>query len=167
MVVAIVLILGFGYLILRNWHHDTPVQVGQAAPNIQTATVGGQTFSLNSIQGEPVMLDFFTPWCPPCIQETPDLVSFAKQYGAHIHVVLIDRGDETNLVRNYVRKYAIPDNVTVLLDAKNYWSAPYGVTGQPETFFITASGTVIRHTVGPLTEAQMVLYAKGAGMQTP
>lgn len=165
-IVAVVLVVGFGYLILRNWKHEAPVQIGQQAPNIQTNTVGGQTFSLASLQGQPVLLDFFTPWCPPCIQETPDLVSFAKQYGNEVHVVLIDRGDGTGLVQDYVKKYAIPDNVTVLLDPNNDWSAPYGVAGQPETFFITTSGTVVHHTIGPLTEAQMVKYANGARLQT-
>lgn len=162
--VALFMMVVFGYFIARNWKHNTPVEVGQMAPGIQATAVNGQAFSLARLKGEPVLLDFFTPWCQPCIQETPELVSFAKQYGNQIHVVLIDRGDGTGFVRSYVQQYGIPGDVTVLLDPSDYWSAPYGVTGQPETFFLTSSGTVVRHTVGPLTSIQMVEYAKEAGL---
>jgi cytochrome c biogenesis protein CcmG/thiol:disulfide interchange protein DsbE len=31
----------------------------------------------------------------------------------------------------------------------------YGVTGQPETFFIDRNGTVVSHWIGPLTEKGM------------
>ncbi|KYP79922.1 TlpA family protein disulfide reductase [Ferroacidibacillus organovorans] len=156
-----------GYYLWQYGKYVTPAKIGDITPDIKAVTVTGQSFELKNLQGDPVFLNFFTPWCPPCIQETPDLIAFAKQYGKRIHVVLIDRGDDSVLVRNYVSKYHIPSEMTVLLSSTDHWSPPYGVTGQPETFLISSNGRIVKHIIGPLTEAQMVQYAKEAGMKNP
>lgn len=165
--VAGVILLGFIYLVVQYSRFNTPVGIGDTAPNIQERTVSGQSFSLEALRGKPVLLNFFTTWCQPCIEETPDLISFAKQYGNDIHVVMIDRGEGPVMVQQYVSKYHIPSNITVVLSPDDKWSSRYGVTGQPETFFITADGTVTSHLIGPLTESQMLSYAKAAGLSMP
>ncbi len=155
---------GFIYMVV---HHDlghTPVKIGGIAPDIKTTTVSGQPFALDAFRGKPILLNFFTPWCPPCIQETPDLISFSEQYGIQIHVVMIDRGDGTALVKQYVKKYHLPKPITVLLSPYDNWSPRYGVTGQPETFFISANGIVKYHLIGPLTKSQMTVYAEAVGL---
>ncbi len=154
----------FLYLIVLYTNTMTPVEVGGLAPDIQTKELSGESFSLQSLRGKPVLLNFFTPWCQPCIEETPDLKAFAEKYRNDIHVVMIDRGDGVGLVERYVTQYRLPASVVVLLDENDKWSGPYGVTGQPETFFITAGGKVVSHLLGPLTESQMLTYAKAAGM---
>lgn len=159
-----VFLMGFSYIIV---HHDLdhmPVKIGGIAPDIKTTTVSGQSFTLDTLRGKPILLNFFTPWCPPCIKETPDLISFSNQYGNQIHVVMIDRGDGTVLVKQYVKKYHLPKAITVLLSPYDNWSPRYGVTGQPETFFITANGIVKYHLIGPLTKSQMIGYAKAVGL---
>lgn len=150
------LLAAIGYGVWTYASYETPVKIGDIAPNIIATSTTGEHFQLDSLRGQPVLLNFFTPWCPPCIQETPALIAFAKKYGNQIHVVLIDRGDDFTLVRNYVSQYQFPTNVTVLFSPNDHWSPPYGVTGQPETFFIQSSGQISRHIIGPLTENQMI-----------
>ena len=157
-------LMGFIYIVIHHDRSHTPVKIGGIAPNIKTTTVSGQPFALDTLRGEPILLNFFTPWCPPCIKETPDLISFAKQYGKQIHVVMIDRGDGAVLVKQYVTKYHLPKTIIVLLSPYDNWSPRYGVTGQPETFFITAHGIVKYHLIGPLTKSQMVGYAEAVGL---
>lgn len=167
LVVFIVVSALLGYYVWQYAKYVTPAKIGDTAPDIKTVTMVGRPFELEKLQGEPVLLNFFTPWCPPCIQETPDLISFSKQYGKRIHVVMIDRGDDDVLVQQFVKKYHLPTSITVLLSPDDHWSPPFGVTGQPETFLISSSGRIVNHIIGPLTEAQMVQYSKEAGMQTP
>lgn len=163
-VVSSVLLLGLIYIVVQHYQYYTPVKIGGVAPDIQATTVNGKAFTLDSFRGKPVLLNFFTPWCPPCIEETPDLSAFAKQYGNKVHVVMIDRGDGEGLVQQYVAKYHLPKSITVLLSPYDNWSPRYGVTGQPETFFITSNGNVADHLIGPLTESQMIHYAKTVGL---
>jgi cytochrome c biogenesis protein CcmG, thiol:disulfide interchange protein DsbE len=161
---ALVASVLLGYLLWIYGKHYTPAKIGDVAPNIDAVATTGQPFSLDNLRGEPVLLDFFTPWCAPCIAETPDLIAFAKQYGQKVHVVLIDRGDGEGFVRQYVEKYHTPTDMTVLFNPNDNWSTQYGVTGQPETFFISADGKIVLHTVGPLSQVQMTNDAKAAGM---
>lgn len=158
-------VLGTWLVIAYIRNHKVAV-VGDPAPDIQTTTVSFQSFELKSLRGEPVFLNYFTPWCQPCIEETPDIIQFAKQYGNRIHMVMIDRGDGLGLIREYINKYHLPTDITVLQDPNNDWSQPFGVTGQPETFFIRSNGIIASHLIGPLTETQMIQYAKAAGMSS-
>jgi cytochrome c biogenesis protein CcmG/thiol:disulfide interchange protein DsbE len=155
---------GFGYVAIRMASaQPQPVQPGEAAPDIQGKTWSGADFSLHALRGEPVLLDFFTTWCPPCLDETPDMMAFAAAHRGEIRVVLVDRGEARAAVASYVARFHVPDDVTVVLDEGNRWSAPYGVTGQPEAFFIAADGRVVQHTLGPLSRVQMEAGARAAG----
>jgi peroxiredoxin len=40
----------------------------------------GEPRSLNQWQGKVVMLNFWAPWCPPCIKETPAFVELQEEY---------------------------------------------------------------------------------------
>ena len=166
LVFAIVSSLVLGFCLWLYGKHEAPVKVGDVAPNITSVTTVGKSFTLDSLRGQTVVLDFFTPWCAPCIEETPALIAFTKQYEGKVHVVLIDRGDGAGFVRDYVRQYHTPSFMTVLINPNDNWSLQYGVTGQPETFFITPDGRIVRHTVGPLTEQALAQYAAEAGMKT-
>lgn len=169
--IILAVVVGSVMLILMSWitfryiKGSRFAKIGDIAPDIQTTTLSGQSFSLDSLRGQPILLNFFTPWCPPCIQETPDLSLFAKEYGSKVHVVLIDRGDGSLLVSSYVNKYHLPNSITVLLNTNDIWSQPYGVTGQPETFLIRPNGVIAYHLIGPLTEPQMVQLAQLSGMK--
>ncbi|MCL6600313.1 MAG: TlpA family protein disulfide reductase [Alicyclobacillus macrosporangiidus] len=161
---GMIVLTGFAYLAIRMASSQPqPVQPGEVAPDIQGKTWSGADFSLRALRGKPVLLDFFTTWCPPCLDETPDLMAFAAAHRGEIRVVLVDRGEARAAVASYVARFHVPDNVTVVLDTENRWSAPYGVTGQPEAFFIAADGRVVQHTLGPLSQVQMEAGAKAAG----
>lgn len=159
------LVLIFSWIVAKYIQSQKVAGVGDQAPDIKTTTVSSTAFTLSSFQGEPIFIDYFAPWCQPCIQETPDLVQLADQYGNRIHIVMMDRGDGAPYVRSYVRRYKLPSSITVLLDPNNHWSQVFGVTGQPETILVNGNGKIVSHLIGPLSLQQMVSAAKRAGMK--
>ena len=63
--------------------------VGHPALNFDLKTLNEQTtVSLHDLLGkQPIRINAWVSWCPPCQQETPDLVVMSKKYASKIQFV--------------------------------------------------------------------------------
>ena len=128
-------------------------QAGKPAPAFALMNLQGQTVPLSSFRGHLVILNFFATWCQPCQTEIPRLIALQKQAGSALTVVGIDRMEPANTVATFVRNVGI--TYPVLLDTTGHVSAIYGVTGQPESFWISPKGVLLLHVPGPMTPEDM------------
>lgn len=141
-------------LIVAHLHTVAPVQIGQVAPPFTLTTLQGQSFTLREPDDRLVVLNFFATWCGPCQSEMPQLAAFANAHRKRAALVLIDRGEGAALVGPFIHQFHFQD-ATVVLDHTDQLAAPYGVTGQPETFIISPDGRVRAHWLGPVTAAAL------------
>ena len=144
---------------------DTPL-VGQSAPGIAGATLGGGSFTLAAERGRWVVVNFFASWCPPCEQEQPELVAFAYAHrsagDAALVGVVFDDGAST--ARSFMRSTGA--SWPSVADPSGQIALDYGVRGPPETFLVSPGGTVVAHFDGPMTSAALDYWlarAKRAG----
>ena len=54
--------------------------LGSAAPAISGPGLAGGHYSLSQFRNEWVLVNFMATWCPPCQQEMPQLLKFARQH---------------------------------------------------------------------------------------
>lgn len=84
---------------------------GTPAPDFSATLKGGESFTLSSLKGNFVLLDFWASWCGPCRRENPDLVQLYKKYNdtnfagsAHFHIVGIGVERSAERWKNAIRQ---------------------------------------------------------------
>lgn len=132
---------------------------GHMAPSFSLPMLNGtQTVSLQDLlnKKEPILLNAWASWCPPCQMETPDLVKMSKQYQGKVQFIGIDMTTQENHLSDavaFVKKYKIP--YTVLKDPQGQFMNAYALQGFPTTFFVSPSGKIINVQFGMMTSTQM------------
>ena len=121
--------------------------VGSAAPDVSVVDVRtGAKIHLSQFRGQPVLLDFWATWCPPCRMSLPDTERFSKKFGpAGLHVLAISNEDKGTIMDFvHANKYTFP----AYRDAGLAASQAYHVSGIPAVFVIDKEGKIAHYQVG-------------------
>jgi len=96
------------------WRESRPLAVapGEIAAGPEKFDIWSQRFerptggeiALASLKGQPLVLNFWATWCPPCIEEMPLLDRFHRQFQARGWQVLGLAVDSPTPVREFLAK---------------------------------------------------------------
>ena len=111
------------------------------APNFTLQDIEGDELSLADFRGKPVVLNFWTTSCQPCVEELPALEKLWQTYNQGDVVVLaINQGESAEKVNSFLAEH--PVSFPVLLDKNQKVSKVYRVRGIPQSYFISEEGAV-------------------------
>ena len=135
---------------------------GTIAPTFKGVSLDGKAFSLESLKGKTVLLDFWETWCGPCIRSMPTTDKLAADYAMQGLVVLAVDVDES---RDTVEKFlkTKPLGYPVLMGGESGIPAAYGVTVFPTFVLIGPDGKIAAHQFG-FNEAALGGIAAKAGL---
>lgn len=130
-----------------------PATVGSPAPDVQLNLLDGTTTRLSAFKGRPVVLNFWSSTCAPCLKEMPDLERVWNSHAGKVAVVGVDVTDTEVAGREMVEQTGVtyPNGRDPGADI----FAAFGGTALPRTVFIDAEGTVVRAHNGALTSDQV------------
>ncbi|MFH1466607.1 MAG: TlpA disulfide reductase family protein [Pseudomonadota bacterium] len=136
-----------GWYAIATFFPDAPDLEGQA-PALSLPDPEGQLHALTDLKGEPVIVNFWATWCPPCVQEIPEFSAFSKDH-PEIPVlgVAVDSGSPAE-IRAAARRLGISYPV-LIADQATY--DRWDVSTLPTTVFIAPDGTVAGSHVGGMS----------------
>jgi cytochrome c biogenesis protein CcmG, thiol:disulfide interchange protein DsbE len=110
--------------------------------------------SLAQLRGTPVVLNFWASWCDPCRAEAPVLQrKWLVERGRGVLFLGLNMQDITDDSRAFTR--SVGATYPSLRDRSNGVAHRWGVTGLPETFFLSAQGRVVGHVIGAVSAEQL------------
>lgn len=120
-------------------------------PDVQ----GGQR-SLSEFRGKWVVVNYWATWCPPCLEEIPDLVAFHERHQGKDAVVLgINYEDiPQEQLRAFVDEYFISYPVLRNGDIQPP-NERLAVGGLPTTYIISPDGVPVARQIGTITGADI------------
>ena len=128
---------------------------GFLAPNFSLSTIEGETITLSDLRSQPVLINLWTSWCPPCKAEMPALEHVYRDYkddGLVILAVNSTNQDNTADAIGFVQDLGL--TFTVLLDQDGSVSKQYHLQALPTSIFINREGVIQEIVVGgPMSEA--------------
>ncbi len=110
--------------------------------NIILKDLQANTVNLESFNGSPRILIFWTTWCPYCRAAIKSLTQISAQLQQEgVLVFAIDVNESPVRVRNFLKNS--PVNFKVLLDGEAQLASSYNVNGVPTYVLINRAGRIV------------------------
>lgn len=158
-----ILVLGFG----AGWIIFSPPPAGVTtegripapregfqAPDFELQDMQGKTVRLSDLRGQPVLINLWASWCPPCQAEMPAMQKVYDLYAPKGFVILAINTtfqDDAETARTWVtdRQLSFP----ILFDLDGDVSRKYQVRSMPTSLFVDKTGIIQRVVIGgPMPE---------------
>jgi len=133
---------------------DTPIapEINADAPPIDGIDISGQHFTLSSMRGNPVIINFWATWCGPCEAEAAELDAVQAE-NPRVHIVGINYGEDRATILSWIRDRGV--RYRIVPDPELRWVRLYQVRGLPTSFVLDGNGLITHIILGPVTRDQI------------
>ena len=129
--------------------------VGDMAPDFTLNRTNGKPFTLSSLRGKWVVLDFWATWCGPCKASMPHLKEYYKKYAGKLEIVGIVNASKEEDWKTMVKDMNLnwinvinPQENTTDKDLTNI----YSITAFPTYIILNPEGKIHKKYIGAKQE---------------
>jgi peroxiredoxin len=118
---------------------------------------GGQLHQLSDWKGKILLVNFWAPWCPPCVEEMPELAALQNEMAAkNLQIVGIGIDSPSN-IKQFAEKHQVSYPLLVASMQGTELSREMGnqAGGLPFTVLLDPTGQVRKTYLGRLNIAQL------------
>ena len=128
-----------------------------AAQAFNLTDSNGKAHRLVDYKGKWVLVNFWATWCPPCLEEIPDLVALHEDKKSKVAVIGIAMEYKDS---KYVLDFADQQMISYpIVLGNNALAKQIGpVRGLPTTYLFNPQGKVVAYNVGALSRADVEKY---------
>ncbi len=125
--------------------------------SLKLSTPEGKEVALLSFRGQPLLINFWATWCPPCVEELPLIDSFFQQNRLNGWQVLGLAVDQPTAVKAFLDKMPLSFPIALAGLAGIELSRSFGNIsgGLPFSVVLNASGNVVQRKIGQVSSANL------------
>jgi thiol-disulfide isomerase/thioredoxin len=144
----------------RNWFLAALLLGGavQADPvDFSLPDIEGKARTLSEFRGKWVVVNFWATWCPPCLEEIPDLIGLHDNKKNNLVVlgVAMDYQDPKQVVQ-FAEQQMI--SYPVILGSHDVAAQIGPINGLPTTYLYNPQGKMVAYNVGALSREAVEGY---------
>jgi thiol-disulfide isomerase/thioredoxin len=142
-------------------------QRGQAASPLpgfwaqQWPTPAGGMLAMQSLQGRPLLVNFWATWCAPCVEELPLINAFYREHRANGWQVLALAIDQSGPVQKFLQTVPLDFPVGLAGSAGAEWARSLGnlAGGLPFSVVLDSQGAIVQRKIGRLAPADLAAWS--------
>jgi thiol-disulfide isomerase/thioredoxin len=117
----------------------------------------GQAFSMASLRGKPLLVNFWATWCPPCVEELPLLDGFYRTNQSKGWQVVGLAVDQPSAVKKWLQSkpLSFPVGLAGFQGTELVKSLGNASGSLPFTFVVNAAGAVLARKTGKVTPDEL------------
>lgn len=157
---AVLAVIGGGIAIGRSNAtnvQNTGTQTGNSAstqtpaPDFSLEKLGGGTITLAEYKGvKPVILDFWTTWCPNCRRDMPRQNEWYLKYKDKVEVIGIDMQEDPSVVAAFTKKLGV--EYPIAFDPNASATRAYNASYTNYHILIDKNGNIVKTIPGDISE---------------
>jgi len=171
LIISIIFLLTFFSLLIAGILSDKTPKINMGVNSILgevrvSAPIGstfelenllGEKINLSDYKGKPLLIDFWSSWCGPCIKEAKILSEAEKEWKFRgIEFIGIAVWDNQNQINQFIENYDI--QYDIVIDKNGYTAVDFGVIAVPEKFFVRSDGSFAFKVNGPNNKKSLDAY---------
>lgn len=143
-------VLALAHMGLTHW---LAPPVRPLPQGIVLAGMDGKELSLDSLRGQPFVLNLWATWCPPCRREMPMLIDVAS--GSKVPILLVNQRETPAAITTYLKREELAA-ASVVLDPAGVLGEATGAHALPTTLFVDAAGQIRGTHAGEISRAALI-----------
>jgi thiol-disulfide isomerase/thioredoxin len=125
----------------------SPVAGTPMAPDFELQGPKGRDYRLSELLGQPLIVNFWATWCPPCRAEMPAMQRAWEQVRDEgIGVIAINVGEDAGTIETFLEQ--VPVSFPVPMDTDSSVTQSWPLKGLPTTFVLAPDGRLIYQAAG-------------------
>ena len=135
----------------RSPFHIQQGAVGESAPDFSYKMINSNDeAALSELEGKVVLINFWATWCPPCLDEMPDLNRLYAEYKDEGLVVLTISDERRDILSMFSQNMISLETESAYIDDVDALPMPYKriKDGRPESYVIDRDGVIREFILG-------------------
>ncbi len=129
--------------------------LAQSVFELSVDDLNGESTALSQYTGKPLVVNFWATWCPPCVEEMPDLEALSQ---SHTDVQFVGLAIDTQRnVKRFLQQIPVSYDLYVPghSGVKHMRALGNPKGGLPFTLVISADGTVAHQILGQIDKKDL------------